>query len=277
MIDRLRSSFGELYLDEAIMEKFYAKWIFRLMGTAFRLGCAPYLRNLFPWIDPKQNHLTCLPVNRDIQGDKDARLTGKVLDHFIEHAKHRVIINICPCRKVLGCRTYPIDIGCMMMGDSSVYIPKKISREVGVDEARAHVKRAVKARLIPTTGRFRIDKDFFAAPDGERLLSLCFCCECCSATRFFRHVPKEKLDGMLFPVEGFFINVTNACDGCGECLPKCHLDAIRIRNGRVVIGARCKACGRCAVHCPPGAIKLALENPDAAQDVVKRIGAAVDY
>ena len=201
----------------------------------------------------------------------------QVLDHFIETARVRIILEVCPCRTVLGCKKYPLDVGCMMMGESAVHIPKRISREVGVSEAKSHVRRGIKAGLIPTTGRARIDKDFFMVPEGDKLLTLCFCCECCSATRFFRYAPAEKLDRMYFPVEGLSIGVTEACDGCGQCIQACHVGAVQVRRGRASIGKMCRVCGRCALQCPRGAIELWLDNPKAVEDVIRRIESVVDY
>jgi UDP-glucose 4-epimerase len=277
LLEKLQAKFREIYLDESVMEAPYAKWIFYSLSKIFQLGRVPYAQDLVLWISPKHNNLSCLPINRDIEGAEGINLTNQVLDHFLEKAKHRVIVDVCACRRVLGCKEYPMDIGCMMMGESALNIPKKISRQVGIVEAKAHVHRAIEAGLIPTTGKVRIDKDFFMVPGDGKLLTLCFCCECCSVTRFFRYASQQKLDGMHPPVEGLSIEVTNECDGCNECVSRCHLNAIEVKGERAVIGGMCRVCGRCALHCPRGAMKLKLTNPAAVEDVVRRIEAVVEY
>lgn len=277
LLDKWRAALGRLYLNRNVMTAWYAKPLYHVLGRVFRLWCHPLLISTFPWADPDDNSITCVPINSDVTGLDKGEFPFSILDHFIEKASHRVILNVCPCRMILGCKNYPADIGCIMMGDAAVHIPKKISREVSVAEAKEHLRRAVNAGLIPTTGRARIDRDFFTVPGHGRLLTLCLCCECCSVTRFFRHIPPERLDRMHPPVEGMSISVSGECDGCGQCVEKCHLDAIKMDNGRAVIGRACRVCGRCALFCPKGALTLSCANPAAGRDVIRRIEAVVDY
>jgi len=164
-----------------------------------------------------------------------------------------------------------------MMGDSAMQIPEKMRREVGVEEAKAHVKKAVEAGLIPITGKARIDNDIFMIPDEGKLLTVCLCCECCCITRFSRYGTQESLESIHHPVEGLSVEVTDACIGCGACVSSCYLNAIEMAGQKAEIGNLCRVCGRCAMHCPQDAIKLKLDNPNAIEDVVQRIESVVDF
>jgi UDP-glucose 4-epimerase len=77
-------------------------------------------------------------------------------------------------------------------------------------------------------------------------------------------------------VEGLSLEVTGDCVGCGECVAKCFVEAIEIKEGRAVMSEYCTLCGRCAGACPQKAIKLKLDNPHAVDDVVKRITGRID-
>ncbi|MFP4169733.1 MAG: indolepyruvate ferredoxin oxidoreductase subunit alpha [Methanomassiliicoccales archaeon] len=45
------------------------------------------------------------------------------------------------------------------------------------------------------------------------------------------------------------------CQGCGVCIPSCPEEAIRWKDGKVVIVQLfCRECGLCAENCPEEAI-----------------------
>ena len=265
-----------LFVEEVIDGPF-GKFSFGFLKNFFKLGRIPYLRDRIPEFHPEKSNLSWIPINREIEGGGQVALSEAVLDRLIEKARHRVIVNFCGCRKVADCDDYPHDIGCLMMGESALQIPEKSRREVGIDEAKAHIRRAFEAGLIPVTGKARIDNDLFMIRDEGKLLTVCLCCECCCITRFTRAMTPEILDGMHHPVEGLSIEVTDDCVACGECVSKCYIDAIRVKGDRAVVGEMCRICGRCAMHCPQNAIKLKLDNPDAVDDVVRRIEGVVDF
>ncbi len=57
------------------------------------------------------------------------------------------------------------------------------------EQAHAHVERAVEVGLVPMTGKVRVDNFIFLTPDEQKLLSVCFCCHCCSMMTSFKHIP----------------------------------------------------------------------------------------
>lgn len=267
----------ERLFSERLMESPVSKRLFEAWKYFIKLGRVPFFRDRLPEFDPDKSNVSWIPINRDIEGAGEIALPEEVLGRLIEKASHRVIVDFCGCRKVMECKAYPHDMGCLMMGESALLIPAKSSREVGVEEAKEHIRKAVEAGLIPVTGKARIDNDFFMIPDEGKLLTVCLCCDCCCITRFSRYMTPEILDGIHHPVEGLSVEVADDCIGCGLCASKCYIDAIELTGDRAAIGDMCRVCGRCAMHCPQGAIKLKLDNPDAVDAVVRRIESAVDF
>lgn len=275
--ERLLPPLRERLFNERMMENPSSKRAFDAWKYFIKLGRIPFFRDRLPEFDPDKSNVSWIPINRDIEGAGEIALPEEVLGRLIEKARHRVIVDFCGCRKVMACKDYPHDMGCLMMGESALLIPAKSSREVGVEEAKAHVRKAIEAGLIPVTGKARIDNDFFLIPDEGKLLTVCLCCDCCCITRFSRYMTPEILDGIHHPVEGLSVEVADDCLGCGQCASKCYIDAIEVTADRAVIGNMCRVCGRCAMHCPQGAIKLKLDNPGAVDAVVRRIESAVDF
>jgi len=269
--------FREGFWDVRIIRMPGSKQFFSSFSVLFKMSRFKLFRDRMPELDPEKTNMSWLPINRNIESAGEIALPEAVLDRFIEKAKHRVIVNFCGCREAMRCKEYPSDIGCLMMGDSALEIPVKSSREVSIDEAKAHVRRGIAAGLVPIAGKARLDNDLFMIPDRGKLLTVCFCCECCCITRFTRYVPAGTLDRIHHPVEGLSMSVTDECMGCGTCAKICYLGAVTIKNKRAVIGDLCRLCGRCALNCPKGAMKLKLDNPHITEDVIRRIEASVDF
>jgi ferredoxin len=252
------------------------KNFFKSFEWLYALAYIPALRDRIPALDPNLNDVSTIPINKDIEGAEGIALPEEVLDRLIDISNYRVILDGCACRNIYGCETYPQDIGCIFMGESAKKIPKDYSREASVDEAKAHVRKALAAGLVPIVGEARADHDLLRIPFEGTLLTTCFCCECCCLSRAFRHGPVGTVDGIMHPVEGLSVEVTEECVGCGTCVKSCFIEAIQVRAGRAVIDDYCRICGRCAAACPHDAIKLTLDNPHAVDDVVNRVLAKVD-
>ncbi len=276
-IENIQPALRERIYDKEFLSRPGHKENFEYVRYFFKFASLPFFRDRLPEFDPSKSNISWIPINRDIEGAGEIALPEEILDRLIEKAKHRVIIDFCGCRLAKDCSDYPSDIGCLMMGESALKIPRKVSREVGIKEAKAHIRKAFKAGLIPITGKARIDNDILMIPDESKLLTVCLCCECCCITRFNRYMPPEVIAGIHHPVEGLSIEVTDDCIGCGACTAKCYIQAIEVQGGRAVIGRHCRLCGRCAASCPNKAIKLKLDNPHAVDDVVERIEAIIDF
>ncbi|MBA4369725.1 MAG: epimerase [Desulfobacterium sp.] len=246
------------------------KEFLKLLHAAYRVVSLPGLRKIAPWLDPKKNSMTYLPVNESIVAQEQILLPD-VVHGFIDQSVYHVVFNKCGCRFGNKCEHHTEDVGCLFMGESALDMPKGISRQVTKEEAHAHVEKAISAGLIPMTGKVRVDNDLFLIPDKKKLLSVCFCCHCCCMMTFFKHAPSDQLDHVMTPVEGMTIEVTDDCVGCGSCIETCGFDAIYIENGKAVHKDICRKCGRCERTCPNHTIKITLHNLNSVEDITERI------
>ena len=66
-------------------------------------------------------------------------LPTDLVDLFIDRAHYHWIMNFCICREASGCRDYPIDMGCLFLGEAVLGIHPKLGRLVSREEALAHL------------------------------------------------------------------------------------------------------------------------------------------
>jgi ferredoxin len=230
-----------------------------------------------PWFREDKSDMRWLPINQDIIRPAGTPMPPAILDRLIEEASHRVIIEYCGCREGFRCEHYPADLGCLMLGDSALEIKNYPAREVGAEEAKAHARRAIELGLVPAAGKTRVDNTIYRIKDVGRLLTVCFCCDCCCLTRFAHSGPLGLVEATFPRLEGITLEVTDGCKGCGRCVEHCYIRAIRVEGGRAVIGEQCRACGRCAAGCPSRAIEVRLEDPEFLEKTLERIRAYVRY
>jgi UDP-glucose 4-epimerase len=240
----------------------------------FRL---PLLDRWHPWFMADKTDMRWLPINQDIEMPENTPMPLTLLDRLIEEASHRVIIDYCGCRKGVSCKHYPVEVGCLLMGDSALENKRFPFREVGPDEAKAHARKAVDAGLVPIVGKARVDNAIFQIKDRHRLLTVCFCCECCCVTRVATYAPLKYLEPTFPRLESISLTVTDDCKGCGKCVKHCYVNTIELVDGRAVINGQCRACGRCATVCPNDAIKMRISDPEFLEKTYDRIRSYVKY
>ncbi|MBN2168731.1 MAG: hypothetical protein JW738_05760 [Actinobacteria bacterium] len=256
-----------------------ARFIFDSMfSPAFSFARVPFMAELLPWFRRDKTDLRSLPLNQNIDLPEGVPLPTELLFRFIEEASHRTITEDgCMCRIACGCSNYPQEIGCLFLGDSSLEISESINREVTVEEAKEHARRAIDAGLVPMMGKVRFDNLIYMVKDKSRLVTICFCCECCCVSRHLREMKFSDFEEVYPRLDGVEIEVTGACNGCGNCADNCYMKAIRISSGKAVIGDYCRACGRCASECPEHAIEIKINDPEYLDKAYKRIRSYVKH
>jgi ferredoxin len=265
-----------LYGKDEKLPRVWRRMILFLPERFGYLGRIRFLRNILPVFDPAKTNFSVIPVNTNIEGAENTVLPLEIIDELIDRSGVQVVMKKCLCRHNYDCTHYPPDVGCLFLGESALETPRNWQKRVDREGAKAHARKAVSLGLVPMVGKIRFDSDTLGIVDRGKLLTVCFCCECCCLGRFLAPIPADLLDTLQHPVEGISLEFTDACTGCGECAETCYLNAIEIIDGRAVRNDTCRLCGRCAARCPNRAIRIRLDNPNAARDVVERILSIVE-
>ncbi len=219
-----------------------------------------------------------IQVNQSIELPEDVVLPSQVVEHFVEQASYHWVMNFCLCRYSNECQDYPIELGCLFLGEAVLGINPKFGRLVTKEEALAHLHRCQEAGLIHMIGRNKLDTVWLGIGPGQKLLTICHCCPCCCLWRALPYTDPmiaDKVTGM----DGVTVTVTDRCVGCGACTRDiCFVDAIRLAGDppRAVIGEICVKCGRCIQVCPEQAIELSIDDDRFVERAIARLSPLVD-
>jgi ferredoxin len=216
-----------------------------------------------------------LQVGESIESAEEVILPSQVVEHFVREANTHWIMDSCICRSGSGCQDYPIELGCLFLGEAAAGINPKLGRQASREEALDHVQRCRDAGLVHLIGRNKLDTLWLGVGPGDRLLTICNCCPCCCLWRILPHVAPQ-IGAKVQRMPGVTVNVGDGCTGCGRCAEICFVEAIELVEGRAVVSEACRGCGRCAEVCPQGAINISVEDGRYAEDLVARISPLVD-
>jgi NAD-dependent dihydropyrimidine dehydrogenase PreA subunit len=264
-------------------------WFVELLKQAYpgrflaaRLTKLPILGYVVDRLFFDGDHLVYLPKNRVIQVNQpvdipgDMVLPSEVVEHFIERANYHWIMNACICRAAEGCRDYPVDLGCLFLGEAVLGINPRLGRLVAREEALEHVQRCQEAGLVHLIGRNKLDTIWLGVGSGDRLLTICNCCPCCCLWRVLPYMARQ-ISSKIKRMPGVIVMVNHRCAGCGTCTRDvCFVDAIHVLDGQAAISDACRGCGRCISVCPHEAIEMSIEYDQLAEESIAHISQLVD-
>jgi len=216
-------------------------------------------------------------VGQSLDAPESLAVPSEIVDHFIRQASARWIMNFCICRYSEQCQNYPIEYGCLFLGEAARDINPRFGRLVSVEEALDHARRCREAGLVHMIGRNKLDTVWLNVGPPDRLLTICNCCPCCCLWRALPYL-RSDIGDKIARMPGVHLEVTDQCLGCGVCTQDvCFVDAIHLEGEQAVIDQdRCRGCGRCADVCPQGAIKVIIEDEAFIENAIERISSAVD-
>jgi len=235
-----------------------------------------------PLFSGRNFNVTYLPINQELKSPQNVYLPLQVLEEVIKRSAYRVTINRCHCRDSKGCKNYPIENSCLLIGQGTMGLAPWIAQPLGVGEAIAHARHMVGLGLTPMIGRVRMDNLFYGIPNSGTLLTVCFCCHCCcTIMSSARYLPQKAKDSII-RLKGMTIMVDEQiCKDCRsrECLEGCIVKAFTFEKGRVFHDAeKCKGCGWCVSLCPHKAVSAEVADMKAAvEEVIGRIESMINY
>ena len=117
-------------------------------------------------------------------------------------------------------------------------------RSISHEESLRILRESADRGLVPTTYNI-----------GDYHPVICNCCPCCCPT--LRGVVEFNRPTVVAHSDFRATVDETACEGCGDCLKRCHFGALSLPEGVCVADhARSMGCGLCAVVCPHGALSL---------------------
>lgn len=258
----------------------------RLLETFFPYRFSLAKMTQFPffrWIITKmvfdKNNLTYLPkdnvvevqLNKTIDPVENIAVPSTVVKYFIEKSSYRFIMDFCICRESMQCRNYPVDLGCLFMGEAARKIPSELGRSVSKKEALAHIKTCQQHGLVHLIGRDKLDETWLGVGSTIPLVTVCNCCECCCLWRM-RPYLHDDLSATIKKMPGIRIQINEQCTGCGTCTNDiCFINAIQLKEGKAEISDDCVGCGRCVKHCPHDAIDLIITDDQFIKNTIRRV------
>jgi NAD-dependent dihydropyrimidine dehydrogenase PreA subunit len=234
-----------------MMTRFYdKKWYKKMINAAFG-----------PVEKPKiQSRVIPLHAKVDKAKSKNAIVPYKLVDDFIDSAGFIIILDECLCRKGMDCKNYPIDIGCIMLGQGSrVMLERGHGREVTAEEAKKYARKGAEAGLVVFAAQAKAEEQMMGIPLEKRhqFIELCFCCPCCclAMSNLKYYTPEIKKHN--FVNVGFAAKALPDCKGCGKCVDICPAGAVRANGNKVWVKEDdCIGCGLCQIACKHDAIQL---------------------
>jgi NAD-dependent dihydropyrimidine dehydrogenase PreA subunit len=169
--------------------------------------------------------------------------------HVLTHHKGPFLVVDCICKK----------------GQDLLGLPCKVTKEREIclifGSAARNYKSHGWGREITREEVFRIldkgeEDGLVVQPSNSQYpFCVCLCCGCCcEVLTNAKHLEK--------PAERFYSNYyavadSELCIGCGLCVKRCQMDAIRMEKKKSIIELdRCIGCGLCVTECRPRAIQL---------------------
>ncbi len=215
-------------------------------------------------------------VNQQVPYKGQMVLPSQVVEHFIEEASFRWVMNFCICRSASSCKDYPLELGCLFLGEAARGINPQFGRPVTKEEALDHLHRCREAGLVHMIGRNKLDEMWLGVKPGDKLLTVCNCCPCCCIYTILPYLPTD-VGKMFTKMPGVTVTVdVEKCKGCGTCTKACFTGAMQLYNKKATNGPECRGCGRCVEVCPQKAISLSISDPAFIETSIARVSRVVD-
>jgi ferredoxin len=207
---------------------------------------------------------TPIPQSRIIPAKESIRSEHRVatydeLEAIIDKADPIVLVE-CVCRKMgdmigKSCQVTDRRELCLYFGDFAEYylqqgVGRKVSRAQALEVAR---KNAEEGLILQPSNE---QDPFF----------VCACCgDCCGLLLMAKRM-KRPVD---FIASNYTVKTNEElCTGCGICIDRCQMEAIRMHNDVAVVDQRrCIGCGNCVTACKPGAHFLVAKAEETVPPV----------
>ena len=271
-------------MDRKVFRKKFFQLLYPKKFTHYNPVKIPFIaKKVEKWFFEDDN-MVCLTkdnvikVSESFSDEGSILLPSSITEHFVRQASYIWIMNFCMCRETNPCKDYPIEYGCVFMGEGARGIHPDFGHEANVEETLEYLKKCREAGLVHSIGKSKLDTVWLDTGPGEKLLTICNCCPCCCITKMVPYMP-ESITYRFHATPGVKMEVNDDCIGCGECVDAnvCIFDAIHLVDDRASINSgACRTCGRCAEVCPNNAIDAVVGDDDFINTAIKDISIGLD-
>ena len=216
----------------------------------------PTLLNTETW--KKAPQLRTIPVNESI----DSRLEVLPYENVEElvKAQDKFLVAPCICRKekkLLGEGCEKPTENCLVFGrGADLYHDRGIGRYIDQEEALDILKKADDAGLV------------LQPSNSKDIVNICCCCGCCCGV--LRTIKQHPKPATIVSSPFICVAEPETCIGCGVCVQRCQMDAISLKEDKVVLDLdRCIGCGVCVTTCLTDSLRL-VRKPESEQRDVPR-------
>jgi NAD-dependent dihydropyrimidine dehydrogenase PreA subunit len=206
----------------------------------------------------KVPQLRTIPVGESVNAEVTVLPYERAEELVRSHS--RIAVAPCICRREQrmaghGCDK-PLET-CLVFGMAAdFYLRNGLGRAISQQQALAILKQANEAGLVLQPG------------NSKRSLNICACCGCCCGV--LRSMKRHPAPASLFASPFVAAADPATCQGCGTCLDRCQMEALRLEDDKVILDLdRCIGCGLCVTTCPTGSLGL-MRKPESAQPHVPR-------
>ena len=213
----------------------------------------PYDRTLSILDDNINGEEIDIEVNSSLEVPEEQIIPTQKVEELINKFDD-IAVGRCFCRQhkdLLGqpCTQTELRENCFTFGKSARYVTEQgFGRLISKQEALEIMKKSEADGLV--------HKAFHPHSDISREeSSICNCCkDCCGTLEWWR----MGLTALINSTNHLSKIDEDICTGCGICIEKCPVDAIRLNNidKAEVNEEYCIGCGVCAHFCPEHAISL---------------------
>ena len=216
----------------------------------------PTLFNLDTW--KKAPQLRTVPVGQSISTGLEA-LTYEKAEELVR-AHEKFLVAPCICRrehKMMDKGCNKPEESCLVLGRGVDYYKRNgLGRTIDLKEALEILKRADLAGLV------------LQSSNAQKIMNICCCCGCCC--QVLKAVKRHPKPSSIISSPFLAHAEPESCEGCGICVERCQMEALTLKDDKVVLDLnRCIGCGLCVTTCPTGSLTL-VRKPDSGQQYVPR-------
>ena len=196
------------------------------------------------WAKMETKQLRVIPIAESVPTEVSVMPYDEA--EMIIRSQSKIVVAPCICRteqKLVGegCDN-PME-ACFSFGVAALYYEENgLGRAISQEEAMQLMQKGLDAGLV------------LQPSNSQKSINICMCCGCCC--QILKNLKKMPQPAAMID-SNYFAEVDGGqCVACGDCVERCHMEAIEIEDTAKVDLDRCIGCGVCIPACDYDALHL---------------------